>query len=118
VACLGPFSWRRSICGRPRHGTNAGAYRSDHGAQGFEPAATDHLGFSRQAHALGIREAFGFAAELFEQDFVLGLQVFDNGLLLSIDPTGTMRKKNWSCAFMVSRKPSKPQALKLQLPFG
>jgi len=30
--------------------------------QGPEPAATDHLGFSRQAHALGIREALGFAA--------------------------------------------------------
>ena len=39
-------------------------------------------------HALGIGEAFGFAAELFEENAILFLEEFDDGLLVSVHPTG------------------------------
>jgi hypothetical protein len=51
-------------------------------------APTDELGFARQPNALGVGEALGFATELFQEDAILFLEVFDDSLLVSAHPAG------------------------------
>jgi hypothetical protein len=46
----------------------------------------EHFGFARQARALVIGETFRLAAELFEENAVLVLKLFDHRLLVLIDP--------------------------------
>jgi hypothetical protein len=49
---------------------------------------SDHLGFASKPASLGVSKALGFAVELFEEDAVLFLEVFDDDLLVPIDPAG------------------------------
>jgi hypothetical protein len=51
-------------------------------------APADELGFARQPNALGVGEALGFATELFQENPVFFLEVFDHSLLVSAHPTG------------------------------
>jgi hypothetical protein len=46
------------------------------------------LCFASKPDSLGVREAPGLAAELFDKNAVLLLEVFDDGLLMPIDPAG------------------------------
>jgi UTP-glucose-1-phosphate uridylyltransferase len=46
------------------------------------------LGFARQPDALGVGEAVGFATELFQENAILFLEVFDHSLLVSAHPAG------------------------------
>jgi hypothetical protein len=49
--------------------------------------ATDlSTGTAGKPHALGISEAFGFAAELFEKNAILFLKVRDHRLLMAVHP--------------------------------
>jgi hypothetical protein len=59
----------------------------------------DGPGFASKPDALGVSEALGFAAELFEENAVLFLEVFDGGLLMPIDPArdGNEEKLELSC---------------------
>jgi len=52
----------------------------------FAPA--DKLGFAGKPDSLSIGEAPGFAAELFQKNAILFLEVFDDGLLMAIHPAG------------------------------
>jgi hypothetical protein len=54
----------------------------------FEPMPTDGLGSASQTHSLGVSETFGFAAELFEENAILLLEVFNDRLLVPVHPTG------------------------------
>ena len=49
---------------------------------------SDDLGFASKPDSLGVSEASGSAAVLFEENPVLFLQVFDDDLLVPIDPAG------------------------------
>jgi hypothetical protein len=63
---------------RPRRATAAGPL----------PTPADELGFARQPKTLGLGEASGFAAELFEENAIFFRKVFDHGLLVSVHPAG------------------------------
>ena len=51
-------------------------------------APTDALGFARQPDSLGVGEALGFATELFKENAILFLEVFDDRLLVLAHPAG------------------------------
>jgi hypothetical protein len=51
-------------------------------------ASADELGFARQPDSLGVGEALGFATELFQENAIFFLEVFDNSLLVSAHPAG------------------------------
>jgi hypothetical protein len=51
-------------------------------------APTDELGFARQPNALGVGEALSFPTELFQENPVFCLEVFNDSLLVSAHPTG------------------------------
>jgi hypothetical protein len=51
-------------------------------------APVDELGFASQPDALGVGEALGFATELFKENAILFLKVFDDRLLVSAHPAG------------------------------
>ena len=72
---------------RPRHGTN-GEFWSDECGQSLKAAPADELGFARQPDALGVGEALGFATELFQENAIFFLEVFDDSLLVSAHPAG------------------------------
>ena len=61
---------------------------SDEGGDLFKATPSDDLGFASKPDSLGVSEASGSAAELFEENPVLFLQVFDDELLVSIHPAG------------------------------
>jgi hypothetical protein len=50
--------------------------------------ADDELGFARQPDSLGVGEALGFATELFQENAILFLEVFDDRLLVLAHPAG------------------------------
>ena len=54
---------------------------------------TDELGFPSQPDALGVGEALGFATELFQENAILFLKVFDDRLLVSAHPAGDSDKQ-------------------------
>ena len=54
----------------------------------FPRRPTDELGFASQPDSLGVGEALGFATELFQENAILFLQVFDDRLLVSAHPAG------------------------------
>ena len=51
-------------------------------------APTDELGFAHQPNALGVGEALGLATELFPENAIFFLEVFNDSLLVSAHPTG------------------------------
>src|ERR1017187_2167102 len=59
---------------------------SDQSGQFPKAAPTDALGFARQPDALGVGEALGFTTELFQENAILFLKVFDDRLLVSAHP--------------------------------
>ena len=61
---------------------------SDEGGELPKATPADDLGFASKADPLSVREAPGFAAELFEENTIFLLEVFDNRLLASVHPTG------------------------------
>jgi hypothetical protein len=61
---------------------------SDERGQLPKAAPADELGFARKPKTLGLREVSGFAAELFEENAIFFLEVFDHGLLVSVHPAG------------------------------
>ena len=61
---------------------------SDEGDDLSKATPSDALGFASKPDSLGVSEASGSAAELFEENPVLFLQVFDDELLVSIHPAG------------------------------
>src|ERR1039457_2202336 len=61
---------------------------SDKGGPLPQAASADELGFARQPDALGVGEAVGFATELFQENAILFLKVFDDRLLVSTHPAG------------------------------
>ena len=61
---------------------------SDEGGQFPKAAPADALGFARQPDSLGVGEALGFATELFQENAILFLEVFDDRLLVSAHPAG------------------------------
>ena len=61
---------------------------SDEGGQFPKAAPADELGFASQPDALGVGEALGFATELFKENAILFLKVFDDRLLVSAHPAG------------------------------
>ena len=61
---------------------------SDQCGQFPKAAPTDELGFARQPNALGVGEALGFATELFKENAILFLEVFDDRLLVLAHPAG------------------------------
>jgi hypothetical protein len=83
----------------------------------------DGPGFASKPDSLGVSEALGFAAELFEENAVLFLEVFDDGLLMSIDPSrdGNEEELQLSCHGIenLSRVPAaqSPQAVSAEF-FG
>jgi len=46
------------------------------------------LGSTSKPNSLGVSEALGFAAELFKKNAIFFLEVFNDGLLVSVHPTG------------------------------
>ena len=60
----------------------------DEGRDLAKAASADELGFASEPAALGVGEAPGFAAELLEQNAIFFLEVFDDGLLVSVHPAG------------------------------
>ena len=56
----------------------------------------DEPGFASKPDSLGVSEASGFATELFEENAVLFLEVFDDGSLMLIDQPATATRRNWS----------------------
>src|ERR1022692_3635371 len=68
--------------------TRTGNQRSDEGGQFPKAASADELGFASQPHSLGVGEALGFATELFQENAILFLEVFDHSLLASAHPAG------------------------------
>jgi hypothetical protein len=63
-----------------------GPLLADKDSKPTEQTPVDGPGFASKPDALGVSEALGFAAEVFEENAVLFLEVFDDGLLMSIDP--------------------------------
>src|ERR1017187_5909726 len=61
---------------------------SDERGQFPKAASADELGFARQPDALGVGEALGFATELFQENAIFFLEVFDHSLLVSAHPAG------------------------------
>ena len=61
---------------------------SDKGGPLPQAAPADELGFARQPDALGVGEALGFATELFQENAIFFLEVFDHSLLVSADTAG------------------------------
>src|ERR1022692_1703620 len=61
---------------------------SDKGGPLPQAAPADELGFARQPNALGVGEAVGFATELFQENPVFFLEVFNDSLLVSAHPAG------------------------------
>jgi hypothetical protein len=61
---------------------------SDECGQSLKAAPADELGFASQPDSLGVGEALGFATELFQENAILFLEVFDNSLLVSPHPAG------------------------------
>jgi hypothetical protein len=51
-------------------------------------APADELGFASQPDSLGVGEALGIATELFKENAILSLKVFDDRLLVSAHPAG------------------------------
>ncbi|HZM02722.1 MAG TPA: hypothetical protein VFC44_06835 [Candidatus Saccharimonadales bacterium] len=72
-----------------------------------EATSTDKLGFSRKPNTLGLREASGFAAELFEENAIFFLEVLDHGLLVSIHSAGDGDKKELELSCHAEENPSK-----------
>src|ERR1022692_4503307 len=62
--------------------------RSDECGQFPKAAPAEELGFARQPDALNVGEALGFATELFQENAILFLKVFDDRLLVSAHPAG------------------------------
>jgi hypothetical protein len=48
----------------------------------------DEFGFARQPDALGVGEALGLATELFQENAIFFLEVFDHSLLVWAHPAG------------------------------
>ena len=46
------------------------------------------LAFARQPNALGVGEALGFVTELFQENAIFFLEVYDHSLLVSAHPAG------------------------------
>src|ERR1035438_4092171 len=61
---------------------------SDERGQFPKAAPADELGFARQPDSLGVDEALGFATELFKENAILFLKVFDDRLLVLAHPAG------------------------------
>jgi hypothetical protein len=61
---------------------------SDECGQFPKAAPTEALGFPSQPDSLGVGEALGFATELFQENAILFLKVFDDSLLVSAHPAG------------------------------
>src|ERR1022692_2804845 len=61
---------------------------SDKGGPSPQAASADELGFARQPDALGVGEALGFATELFQENPVFFLEVYNDSLLVSAHPAG------------------------------
>ena len=61
--------------------------RGGDGGNLFEPLQTDFLGFGGQSSALLVVEP-GLFAQLLLEDFDLLLEVFDDVLLVAVDPAG------------------------------
>src|ERR1017187_8809369 len=61
---------------------------SDQSGQFSKAAPAAELGFASQPDSLGVGEALGFATELFQENSILFLKVFDDRLLVSAHPAG------------------------------
>jgi len=70
-------------------------------------ASSDKLGFARKPNTLGLREASGFATELFEENAIFFLEVFNHDLLVSIHPAGGGDKKELELSCHAEENPSK-----------
>ena len=67
--------------------TEEGVGRDERG-QLAKAAPAHEFGFARKPNPLGLREPSGFAADLFEENAIFFLEVFDHGLLMSVHPAG------------------------------
>ncbi len=63
------------------------------GAELAQTVPSDRLGLAGKPHSLGVSEALGFAAELFEKNAILFLKVLNHRLLVSVHPTDHHEKE-------------------------
>jgi hypothetical protein len=86
---------------------------SDHRGDLPKTAPPDDFRFPSQPEALRLGEAPGFAAELFEENPILLLEVFDHRLLVSVHPTSHGNQKELELGCHRARNHSKFNATQL-----
>ena len=67
----------------------------------------DELGFASKADSLSVREALGFAAELFQENAIFLLEIFNDHVLVAVHPAGDRKKQELELCCHAAKNPSK-----------
>ncbi|MBI4324391.1 MAG: hypothetical protein HY674_03930 [Chloroflexi bacterium] len=76
-----------------------------------EAVPSDLLGFARKPDSRSVREAPWFAAELFWENAVLFLEIFDHRLLVSVQPASDGNQEELKLVCHGAKKHSKTMQL-------